>query len=263
MESDYKSFCKDYFKYAMDIAEVTIAKHIRKNGPLSLYIDVEMVKDLAVSYALEKTYCKYDDNHKSKATIGTLLSRIVHNCVLTELKKEARAVQADKRDEDFNFNCDLETNTNRGKDYIREYIDSSNESEEKEKQINKIISCVKKLSEVDQVIISCWMSYAKRHYTAMAILELGWEDNKSNRSVIQVRCSRAIDTMKNMLEREASFRDDCVILLENKDTQIIKLESFHKCSVTPREVPVSQKKHIISCIDYIHLSEILLEGMPE
>ena len=97
----------------------------------------------------------------------------------------------------------------------------------------------------------------------MAIIDLGWEDNKSNRSVIQVRCSRAIDALKNMLDRKTSCRDDCVIRLENKDTHIIRLEPSHECSVTPREVPVSQKKHIVNCIDYIRLSEILLNGMPE
>ena len=51
-----------------------------------------MVKDLGISYGLEKVYNTFDVDHESRAKIKTYLSKVVHNCVLTELGKESTAV---------------------------------------------------------------------------------------------------------------------------------------------------------------------------
>lgn len=57
-----------------------------------------------------------------------------------------------------------------------------------------MLECLKKLNGVDQVILRCWMVYPKGEYTDMAIEELGWDDNKRTRNVVNVRCNRAITT---------------------------------------------------------------------
>lgn len=56
-----------------------------------------MVKDLGISYGLEKVYNTFDVDHESRAKIKTYLSKVVHNCLLTELGKEPTAVGAKKR----------------------------------------------------------------------------------------------------------------------------------------------------------------------
>ena len=44
------------------------------------------------------------------------------------------------------------------------------------------------------------MGYPKGEYTDMAIEELGWDNNKRTRNVVNVRCNRAIAMLGNMME---------------------------------------------------------------
>lgn len=96
IDLDYSSFCDIYYQDAEEVADITIAEHIKKHGQLNPYIDVDVVKDLGISYGLEKVYNTYDVDHESKAGVKTFLSTVVHNCVLTELGKESTAVWAKK-----------------------------------------------------------------------------------------------------------------------------------------------------------------------
>ena len=70
----------------------------------------------------------------------------------------------------------------------------------KEDLIAEMLDCLKKLNGVDQVILGCWMVYPKGEYTDMAIEELGWDNNKRTRNVVNVRCNRAIAMLGNMME---------------------------------------------------------------
>ena len=54
IDLDYSSLCNIYYKDAEGVAEITIAEHIKKHGQLNPYIDVDVVKDLGISYGLEK-----------------------------------------------------------------------------------------------------------------------------------------------------------------------------------------------------------------
>ena len=63
-----------------------------------------------------------------------------------------------------------------------------------------MLDCLKKLNGVDQVILGCWMVYPNGEYTDMAIEELGWDNNKRTRNVVNVRCNRAIAMLGNMME---------------------------------------------------------------
>ena len=94
IDLDYKTFCDTYYDAAVQVADITIAEHIKSHGQLNPYIDVTLVKDLGISYGLEKVYNTFDVDHESRAKIKTYLSKVVHNCVLTELGKESTAVGA-------------------------------------------------------------------------------------------------------------------------------------------------------------------------
>lgn len=97
IDLDYKTFCDTYYDAAVQVADDTIAEHIKSHGQLNQYIDVTLVKDLGISYGLEKVYNTFDVDHESRAKIKTYQSKVVHNCLLTELGKEPTAVGAKKR----------------------------------------------------------------------------------------------------------------------------------------------------------------------
>ena len=64
-------------------AKIFFAEHIKAHGQLNPYIDVTLVKDLGISYGLEKVYNTFDVDHESKAKIKTYMSKVVRKCVLT------------------------------------------------------------------------------------------------------------------------------------------------------------------------------------
>ncbi|MDY3963757.1 MAG: hypothetical protein SOY98_05600 [Candidatus Cryptobacteroides sp.] len=202
---DYSSFCNHYYAEAEKMADITVAGYVKKYGPLSRYIDAELVKDMGISYALEKVYCEYDSEHESKAGIWTFMSRVVHNCVLSEMKREQWAVGGDLRDSSFDFSPDPEDENEREKDNLCDYLNSAADSEAKEKLIAEVLSCMKRLKPIDQVIVSCWMTCPKGQYTDMALSELNMEDNARNRETVQRRCCRAIEGLKKKMEEKSEF----------------------------------------------------------
>lgn len=50
IDLDYKTFCDTYYDAAVQVADITIAEHIKSHGQLTPYIDVTLVKDLGISY---------------------------------------------------------------------------------------------------------------------------------------------------------------------------------------------------------------------
>ena len=72
IDMDYRTFCELYFLEAEEVADITIDKHVSEHGPIDPKIDVDLVKDLGVSYALDKVFETYDVDNKNKASIKTL-----------------------------------------------------------------------------------------------------------------------------------------------------------------------------------------------
>lgn len=266
IELDFKSFCELYYDAAVKTADITIADNIKKNGPISQYIDVELVKDLGISYALEKVYCKYDVDHESKARITTFLSTVVHNCVLTELGKESTKVQAGKRKGKFDFSQDPGSGFGRGMGGFKDYIESGRKFEKKEELIKEMLVCMKKLSAVDQVILNCWMNYKKSEYTGLAIKQLGWEDTKKTRNVVQVRCNRAIEMLQKMMSGvRADYRDIYVSPVGEKkseQTSEPKIRSDVDQNYM-RRYQRAAKKSISGKVDFIRLSQVLTSSLPD
>lgn len=266
IELDFKSFCDQYYKAAEKVADITIADHVKKHGAISKYIDVGLVKDLGISYALEKVYCKYDVDHESKAKITTFLSTVVHNCVLTELGKEATKVQAGKRKSGFDFTKDPGSNVGRGMGGFRDYIESGRKFEKKEDLIKEILVCVKRLSGVDQIILNSWMTCKRSEYTSDAIEALGWEDTPNNRNVVHVRCNRAIEMLQKMMGGARSdYRDIYVSPFGEKAPEPAlqeKASSDVDYNYVRRHQRAAKKAISGKVVNYDRLSEVLTSRLP-
>ena len=203
IELDYKSFCDTYYRAAEQVADITIAEHIKKNGQLNPHIDVNLVKDLGISYGLEKVFNTYDVHHKSNAGVKTFLSTVVRNCVLTELGKESTAVGAKKRPSKSMDSMVLAATIRGGYVSMESFsgtFQTSGRFKKKEDLIARMLECLNKLNGVDQVILRCWMAYPKGEYTDMAIEELGWDNDKRTRNVVNVRCNRAMAQLGKIMD---------------------------------------------------------------
>ena len=268
IELDYKSFCDVYYKPAEQVADITIAGHIRKHGPLNPYIDVELVKDLGVSYGLEKVYNTYDIDHESNANVETFLSKVVRNCVLTELGKESTAVGA-KRRPGKSMDSMVAAATIGGSHVSLESFSgtfrTSGRFLKKEDMIETMLGCLKRLNGVDQVILGCWMVYPKGEYTAKAIEELGWEDDKRTRNVVNVRCNRAMAMLGKMMDDSRSaYHDICAydaqrIPMQAPDQKVQSRDDYNFIRRRRR----AARKRIASGIDYHDLARSLSTSLPD
>ena len=268
IDLDYKTYCDTYYDAAVQIADITIAEHIKAHGQLNPYIDVTLVKDLGISYGLEKVYNTFDVDHESKAKIKTYMSKVVRNCVLTELGKESTAVGAKKRPGKPMDSMLLAATIRGGNASLESFsgtFKTSGRFQKKEDLIAKMLECLKKLNGIDQVIIGCWMVYPKGEYTEKAIEELGWDDNKRTRNVVNVRCNRAMAMLgKMMCGSRSDYRDIYVPgahpVTENTSDQ--KLQSDKDYNFIRRRQRAARKS-ITSGIDYHHLAKSLSTSLSD
>ena len=253
IQVDYQSFCDAYYKAAEQVADITIAEYIKKHGELNRGIDIELVKDLGVSYGLEKVFSKYDIDHESNASIKTFLSTVVRNSVLTELGKEITATGAKDRSEK-----DFET--------FYGFCDSFKTRglyERKEDLIDKMLECLKKMNGVNQVILRCWMQYQKCDYTDMALAELGWDNTDRTRNVVTVRRNHAIEKLRGMMEKERDNYDDIVygtIGAANRilDSFIVQKPKSNIDNNFARRRKRAANKSITAKINYSELAQALM-----
>ncbi len=269
IDIDYKTFCDIYYKAAEQVADITIAEHIKNHGQLNPYIDVELVKDLGISYGLEKVYNNYDVDHESNAKVKTFLSTVVRNCVLTELGKESTAVGAKKRPGVCMDSMVLAATIRGSYASLRAFsntFQTSGRYEKKEDLIANMLECLKKLNGVDQVILNCWMIYPKGEYIDMALEALEWEDNKRTRNVISVRWGRAVEMLRKMMEgARSNYRDiysSPNVAKTPELTPIPKVSSDVDYNFTRRRQRAA-KKSITSRIDYKGLANALTSSLSD
>jgi len=267
IDLDYKTFCDTYYDAAVQVADITIAEHIKSHGQLNPYIDVTLVKDLGISYGLEKVYNTFDVDHESRAKIKTFLSKVVHNCVLTELGKESTAVGAKKRPGKPMDSMVLAATIRGGNASLESFsgtFKTSGRFQKKEDLIAKMLECLKKLNGVDQVILRCWMVYPKGEYTDMAIEELGWDDNKRTRNVVNVRCNRAITMLGKMMDdARCDYRDVYVPSVQKAPDQPSEpIRSINDYNFIRRRQRAARKS-ITSGIDYRDLAKSLSSRLPD
>ena len=227
----------------------------------SVFMDVDLVKDVAVSYALEKVYCKYDVDHEGASSISGFLYRVVFNCVMSELKKEGTL--AGKKDV---FEGDKLS------DNALSVLFNDPEVEEKsrkrEELIQDMLACMKKLQPVDQVILKCWMLFKRGDYTREAIEELGWEDTPRTRNVVNVRCTRAFDTLRGMMMPMRELYVSTIIRhacrkRENRPIGRMMPDGFVVDQNYLRRRRRAARKSVTGRIDYRQLSQILSSALPE
>ncbi len=211
IDMDYRTFCELYFLEAEEVADITIDKHVSEHGPIDPKIDVDLVKDLGVSYALDKVFETYDVDNKNKASIKTFLSVVVRNTVLNELSKARTEAKKKRRTDDPATDLYKENSVKydyrSGEDYygLLDTLKIKGKFEKKEELIAAMHSCMAKMDPVDVAIIKIWSNYPRFEYTAAALDELGWEDTPRTRNMVQVRCTRAIGSLGMRMEK---YRED-------------------------------------------------------
>ena len=258
LDSDFKTFCDRYYGQALEIAEKTIAAKLQ--GTPGRFFDTDLVRDISVSYALEKVYYNYDVDFEGGASLIGFLKRAVSNAVCSELEREGRSAGKKRRyDSLLNEDGDVED--------LFDDPDVRKRSETREVLIKEMLKCMKKLQPVDQVILSCWMSCPKSEYTDRALDELGMEDNARNRNVISVRCNRAVESLRKMMR---PFRDDFFSASPSRqrtDRSSVPTTMFGKLRKALTDRSASQFRHrapaksITELIDYAGLERHLLDTL--
>ena len=129
-----------------------------------------------------------------------------------------------------------------------------------------MLTCLKELSGVDQIILNCWMVHKRSEYTRYAIEELGWEDTPRNRNVVHVRCNRAIEMLQGLMNGARSDYRDIYVSPFAKKTPEPASETKERSDVDynyMRRRQRAAKKSISGKIDYARLSNVLTTDLPD
>lgn len=265
----FEEFCNLWYKKAMSVADITIAKVEKKNGPFGKSLDIDSVKALGVTYALEKTFNTYDIDNDRHASIETYLSTLVRNCVLTELGKETTAVKrahAFVKPKEDKYKVKYSTlmggipqRGNIGRiaephDYVQAY----GWVERKEEALEKLVDLLKKLPPIDQVVLSNWMN-DERSYLEKSIDALGLEDSKRTRDMLSLRRNRALKALRDMMGgKRPNYRDIYIPAGNMKDAdgmeaQYLEMERSDRNFERRRER--AAKAYITRSINYKSFSE--------
>lgn len=141
---------------------------------------------------------------------------------------------------------------------------TSGRFKKKEDMIAKMLECLMKLNGVDQIILRCWMVYPKGEYTDMALEELGWEDNKRTRNVVNVRCNRAIAMLGKMMGGARSdYRDVYVPSVQKAPDQPSEPVQANNDYNFKRRRQRAARKSITSGIDYRDLARSLSKSLSD
>ena len=209
LQISYDEFVRRYFEIAMQYADIEIAKHVKKHGPLNRYIDADDVKSQAVTNSLNSVYMNYDPENEKGASITTYMRKIVHNDVITELKKASTQVkrnhpELNKRKlsayELPKYSQITPGVMPKGLDNIKReahgYMEASGIHERKEEALKLMLRCLTKLSYEEQVIVNCWMS-EDTNYVRKALEVLGIEETTRSAGMIR----RKLDLAKRKLQK--------------------------------------------------------------
>ena len=209
----YDAFCRKYIDYAQKSAKIAIASFIENYGEQDASIDLDLVKDISISKALEKAYKTYNPENESKASIKTYLNTILRNQIYTEIGKEVTATGVNMKfslDESYNEGGKAlskdEDSLSGNYDFTGAQTGSFNQEEDDDKREkrDKLSSYIERLNPEDRIIIECYLMSGKS-YTDDALERLGWDE--SRRELVQKRKERAINALISMNE-ESSYKDE-------------------------------------------------------
>ena len=200
----YDAFCRKFFDYAQKSANIAVSDFIEKYGEQNASIDLDLVKQISISKALENAYKKYDPN---KASIKTFLNNIIRNQISNEIGKEVTATGVKMKfslDESYNEGGEAlsedEDSLSGNYDYTGAQIGSYNQEEDDEKSEKKakLSSYMEQLNPVDRIILECYL-LSGNSYTDHALERLGWDE--SRRELVQKRKERAVNALRSMNEQ--------------------------------------------------------------
>lgn len=204
-------FITAYYKYAWEVADITIASTEKKNGPINAAIDVESVKAEGVMAGLDKTFEKYDPEHSSGARVKTLLSKIVRNSVLSELgkattdAKRARLIATKpsaKKGEEWKYSCITpgvrQQQSSDGLVEDHRYMESVGWQERKEDLLQLLTRHMKNLPDHDMIILTNWLQ-DESTYVEASLDELGKEHTPANANWVYQRKNKAIKALKKIM----------------------------------------------------------------
>ena len=209
LQISYDEFVRRYFEIAMQYADIEIAKHVKKHGPLNRYIDADDVKSQAVTNSLNSVYMNYDPENEKGASITTYMRKIVHNDVITELKKASTQVKRNHPElnrrkvnpyDTPRYSHIMNGVMPRRKDYSKReahgYMEASGIYGRKEEALNLMMKCLTKLSWEEQVVVNCWLS-EDNNYVRKALEILGIEETTRSAGMIR----RKLDLAKGKLQK--------------------------------------------------------------
>ncbi len=209
----YDAFCRKYIDYAQKSAKIAIASFIENYGEQDASIDLDLVKDISISKALEKAYKTYDSENESKASLKTYLNKILRNQIYTEIGKEVTATGVNMKfslDESYNEGgkelSQDEDSLSGNYDFTGAQTGSFNQDDDdvKREKKDKLSSYIERLNPEDRIIIECYLLSGKS-YTDDALERLGWDE--SQRELVQKRKERAVNALRSMNERSA-FKEE-------------------------------------------------------
>ena len=241
----YEVFCNRWYEEAHRFADITIAKwRASLQTPVSPSFDLDEVRSVAVSESLDKTYNTFDPDNESGASVKTYLSGIVHNTILSELKKantadrRAHGVEKPRKDKQKEerecYSGIIKTGLqNMGNTVVmgpHTYQVPSDRHERKEDLLDRIPGFLQRLAPEDQIIIKFWCE-DESTYISQSLEYLGWEDTKRNHDRVSLRFKRAIARLGNMM---GSLKDEFLEIESSSD--MMKMEGIRQ-----EDIPVTSK----------------------
>lgn len=280
---DFPAFCKEYYNFAHNVANSTIASCVRSSGPLNKHIDQDSVKAIGIMDALDKVFVSFDPARNAR--VDGLLATAVRNSVLTELGKETTRIRrfnviqktrrAKESEEDNRFRSitpGVRASGITGETWEpAEMMDIFGKEKGKMILLKKVMSQIQKLPPSDQTIISVWMSHDSRrneYEDADSKMPLSYVDDVNSilgleltSNAVYIRLHKAIAKLKKLCTGiNPDYRD----LYVPGTSSMIFGNNVHSSSVEiagefrdGEPVSHGRPSHAYSHIDYNQLKNII------
>ena len=267
----YREFCSLYYPGAVVALNKIVKDYIEKHGSINRHIDLELVKQLTLSYSLERVYQKHDVEREGAASVKTFLNTVMYNCFRSELQKQWTDVkrnhpelvkEKDKAEESRKYKSIMPGVKGAGNDCMKwdahVYLGASNEYERKEEFIEKMMVCITRLNPTDQIILDCWM-YEKRNYVDRALERLGIEITTKSQGMVRRRLDLAKAKLAKMLGGAKPDYRDVYIPSGAAAKDAIRMEPSDRNLARRRARAI--RREMGSQINYYNIAEKLYTSM--
>ena len=269
----YREFCSLYHNDAVIALNKIVKDYIDQHGSINRRIDLELVKQLTLTYSLERVYQKYDVEREGAASIKTFLNTVLYNCFRTELQKQWTEVKRnhpelvkvkDKIRDQIKYKGIMTGIKGAGDDGLKReghtYLGASDVYERKEEVLNKLMECVKKLNPTDQIILDCWMN-EKRNYVDKALERLGLDITKQSQGMIRRRLDLAKAKLAKMMGGAKPDYRDVYIPSGEAAKDAIKMEPVDRNLERRRARAI--KREMGTQVNYMGIAQKLYTSMEE